>query len=508
VYSPENRLLEETDTLGNTVSRTYDARWNILTETNQKWHTITHAYHLDTRHVSQSESDGSGNTITTNYGYDALWNLVSVTDAGGNITHYEYDALSRPKRTIYPDSTSSTTTYDANNNPLTILDPNGTLTTQTYDSENRRITRSIDSASGSYWVTSESYVYDALGRLTSGTNSISWNTLSTLTFTYDTFSRLTSETSLSFVSNQTGSTKTITYTYDNNSNITSLTHPDGQIQTYTYDALNRNTTIGYSWQTIATYTYSGLTLTSLGYLNGRITNYTYDTLQRLSGISGWAGITPYNYTYDDSSLITADGTKSYTYDNLKRLISATPTASGTVEAYTYDKTGNRKTDASSTYAVNTLDQYTTITGSTNKSYTYDNNGNLKSDGSKSFIYDYNNRLIQINQGTGIIVQYQYDILGRRIQKITNTLTNTPTNNTESTIYIYAWDNIIQEIKTTGWFTLKKTYINGLWTDNLIAYDAQESTNQDKISFCQTRVLPYQSEFQSISNIRISWNIKQ
>jgi YD repeat-containing protein len=116
------------------------------------------------------------------------------------------------------------------------------------------------------------------------------------------------------------------------------------------------------------------------------------------------------------------------------------------ESYTYDKIGNRRTNTNntntSTYTTNTLNQYTTIigttiTGTTNTDYTYDNNGNLKSDGANSYTYDYNNRLIQVNQGTGIIVQYQYDILGRRIQKITNTLTNAPTNNTESTIYIYA-----------------------------------------------------------------------
>lgn len=42
--------------------------------------------------------------------------------------------------------------------------------------------------------------------------------------------------------------------------------------------------------------------------------------------------------------------------------------------------------------------------------------------------------------------------------------------------------------------MKKEYINGIGTDSLIAYDAQESTNQAEISFCQARVLPYQSEF--------------
>jgi YD repeat-containing protein len=112
-----------------------------------------------------------------------------------------------------------------------------------------------------------------------------------------------------------------------------------------------------------------------------------------------------------------------------------------IESYTYDKTGNRKTDTTNTigtnYATNLLDQYTSQTGGVNKNYTYDANGNLKSDGTKSFIYDYQNHLVQVTQSGITLAQYQYDVLGRRVQKTTPT---------ESIIYVYAGDNIVQEIK--------------------------------------------------------------
>jgi YD repeat-containing protein len=144
----------------------------------------------------------------------------------------------------------------------------------------------------------------------------------------------------------------------------------------------------------------------------------------------------------------------FSYDTLRRLISVTPTSTGNTEAYTYDKTGNRKTNATNSstihYTTNSLDQYITLTGITNTSYTYDSNGNLKTDGSRTFTYDYQNRLIAVTQSGTTLASYQYDPLGRRIQK------STPT---ETTRYTYAGDNIIGEKKTIGGITLKKVYIN-------------------------------------------------
>lgn len=109
------------------------------------------------------------------------------------------------------------------------------------------------------------------------------------------------------------------------------------------------------------------------------------------------------------------------------------------------------TASGSYYTVNALDQYTTLTGSVNKTLAYDNNGNLSSDGTRSFVYDYNNRLIQVSAGTGtLIAQYKYDVLGRRIQKSVGS---------EITQYIYAGGNIVQEVKSGGSLSLKKEYIN-------------------------------------------------
>ncbi len=305
-----------------------------------------------------------------------------------------------------------------------------------------------------------------------------------------------------------GNTNTVGYAYDANGNLTSLTHPNGKIETFTYDPLNRNTTVGYSGTTLATYSYSGLVQKSLSYNNGRTTSYSYDSLQRLGTITpDTTNIQTETLSYDDSSLITGDGNRTYSYDTLKRLISATPMSTGsinqTTESYTYDKTGNRTLGtiggSSTNYTTNTLDQYTSQSGGVsqsgwiNKTYSYDANGNMKSDGTQAYTYDSYNRLIEVRaqNGNTLMVSYVYDILGRRIQKIDSTRSSLLP---EVTTYIYAGDNIVQEIRNTGGYVLKKEYINWIGTDTLIAYDAEESTNQDKITFCLNRILPYQNEF--------------
>ena len=93
---------------------------------------------------------------------------------------------------------------------------------------------------------------------------------------------------------------------------------------------------------------------------------------------------------------------------------------------------------------------------------------------KTYTYDYNNRLIQVNIWTGILVKYSYDILGRRTQRVDYSRSST---NPESTIYLYNGDNIQSEYKTLpvgSWsLTLSKNYINSIWTDSLIAYDNEE-----------------------------------
>jgi RHS repeat-associated protein len=129
------------------------------------------------------------------------------------------------------------------------------------------------------------------------------------------------------------------------------------------------------------------------------------------------------------------------------------------------------------------------------------NGNLQSDGTRTYKYDYQNRLVEVKRSSDntTIATYTYDLLGRRTRKVDTTRSSTAS---ETILYIYSNENTIAEEKTirsgTSSIVLNKIYINWLGTDNLIAYDTDERSISDynlgKLSFCDSRVFPYESEF--------------
>ena len=95
-----------------------------------------------------------------------------------------------------------------------------------------------------------------------------------------------------------------------------------------------------------------------------------------------------------------------------------------------------------------------------------------------------------------IFQYSYfDVQSRRIEKKTQN---------ETITYTYSNKNILEESRNNETRTFKKVYINGIGTDNLIAYDNEEIDlsydEKQELLFCETRVIPYESEFNTYS-----WN---
>lgn len=96
--------------------------------------------------------------------------------------------------------------------------------------------------------------------------------------------------------------------------VSGVTLPDGKLQKFTYDTLHRPKVITYNAQTITTNTYTGIVQNKATYGNSKVTNYTYDTINRPLTINAGTTIPLPTYTYNDSSDILSDGTKSYTYD--------------------------------------------------------------------------------------------------------------------------------------------------------------------------------------------------
>ena len=180
--------------------------------------------------------------------------------------------------------------------------------------------------------------------------------------------------------------QTTTYTYDNVGNLGTFAYPNGLTHTYGNNAQNRLTS---------------LYLTRGGSLYA---NYSY-TLG----------------PFGNRIAVTEPGrTITYGYDNLYRLKSENITQGGgtTAAGYTYDNVGNRTVRASTIGGVSPATaSYTARDLLTTD--TYDNNGNTTVSGSAGDSYDFENHLVNRNNGA---VQIVYDGDGNRVKKITPTQT--------------------------------------------------------------------------------------
>ena len=177
----------------------------------------------------------------------------------------------------------------------------------------------------------------------------------------------------------------------------------------------------------------------------------------------------FSYTYDSvgnrtatnttRTGVTASNSLNYVYDNIYQLTQATrPLPAQPDETFNYDPLGNRLfSDGQTTNS--TIGQANRLLDDTAFTYIYDNNGNLiqKTDKATSettdYIYDAENQLIRIDLPAGIVAQYRYDGLGRRIEK-----------NVDSVItrYVYSNEDILLEFDGTN--TQVARYTHGVGID--------------------------------------------
>lgn len=283
--------------------------------------------------------------------------------------------------------------------------------------------------------------------------------------------------------------RTISYQYDAVGNRISMTTPEGKVITYNYDSGNRLSQIQSDAGQFS-FTYDSLgRRTKLNYPNGIATTYSYDDVGRLTNLltqnSQLQTLNSFTYTHDRvGNRLTnknQDRTLTYQYDAIYRLteaLSSTPGWSSNTkgkgsgianatqqqkEYFTYDAVGNRFTaDHNRTYTYNVGNQLVTENGIT---YSYDRSGNLtsktSSEGTTTFVYDYENRLIKVVRPDGMIIEFKYDPLGRRIEKkVTDTGTVTVKR------FFYDNEDILFEYDENG--AIVNRYIHGLGIDEPLA----------------------------------------
>jgi RHS repeat-associated protein len=254
-YDAGDRVLTESDPLGNTTYYTYDARGNMLTRTGPDDQTWTFTYTASDE--VETRCDPQGNCIRNTY--DEAGNLRFVEDPLGGVTEHRYNAAGQRVETIDAVGNSWVFTYDAAGFPETQTDPLGNTATTVYAPNGELITK-VDREGR---VTT--YEYDEAHRLIEET----WDTVppTIITYGYNAAGQVTSvmapDSALVIDYWNTGKVKlldpgatpgappvSVTYGYldaqeqlrpgyDANGNVTHVTDSSGGLTEYGYDALGR-----------------------------------------------------------------------------------------------------------------------------------------------------------------------------------------------------------------------------------------------------------------------------
>ena len=217
--------------------------------------------------------------------------------------------------------------------------------------------------------------------------------------------------------------------------------------------------------------------------NGNVTDYTYHALSlRLTNIKTTTAqsqvVQDLSYTYDALGNILSitdnvnTATQSFGYDALNRLTSANAPATYYNKTYVYDSIGNiiQKDGIVYTYGQNGYGPHAVTSGSDGSSFSYDGNGNMisffKGGIQWTYIYDSENRLVEVKKDSQTQAKFEYDGDGGRTKKITYTYPGgTPT--TETARYVGSLYEV-SETQATNHIFLGDTRIGSI-TNGLLKY---------------------------------------
>ena len=397
---PANPNLPTTTTYadGSTRVSAYDARGNVVTDTDRNGHTTTYTY--DNANRTTSVTDPLGRTESMIYGptgnpvsltnalgetqtatYDAVGRILTSTDAAGNVTTYEYSpGAPGPTRIVNADGSQRTYSYDGLGNSVLHINERGEQLRTEYDKTGRLLVIEDDDGNRitrAYNGQNLASITDAAGNITA--------------FSYDAADRLV------LVEQPNGGE--IGYSYNATGDLIAITDPLGNVTQFAYDEMGRMVTETDPLGAVTSYTYDAVgNIASVTNRLGEITRYTYDGEGN-----------PLTETWLASDGVTQLRQMTFTYDALNNLTSA----DGPSSSYTF---GYDALDRLSTSSRNDLPG-----GAFTLSYSYDTRDNLTgvSDNqgvSAQSVWDSNQALAQLVWSGGGIdaasLEYQNDSFGQ------------------------------------------------------------------------------------------------
>lgn len=428
-YDPVGNVSDVTDPLGRVSESSHDPLRRLVAS------------------IANAGGTGSERAVS-GFEYDPLDRLTAVVDPKGLRTEYGFNALGDLLSLSSPDTGLTEYGYDGAGNRVFQRDARGVETTFGYDVLNRLV--SVDVPGTGQDV---SYTYDqapaacatgerhAQGRL--GTLA---DASGTTQYCYDAQGRLVHKVQ----SVSGGPTHALRYGYTGAGRLASVTYPSGATVTYTRDPAGRVSGVSYvpagggspvTLVASASYLPFG-PLQQLVFGNGRSLTKAYDLNYGIAAIvdSGAGGL-ELGFALDPVGNVVGleerlaagtTATRAIDYDDLDRL-AALRDGGATVQAFDYDATGNRqsKTSGGATeiYGYPADSHRLTSVGATARSY--DAAGNMISDGAKVFIYDDHGRLVEYRaDGTTTTRTYHYNGRGERVAK------RDPSGGTSDVYFVY------------------------------------------------------------------------
>ena len=318
-YYPNGRLKSMKNTLGEMTQFEYDVRGNLVRQINPLGGETLRRYDDQDRLIEETDSVGR----TIRYYYDSLGRLVRFIDPVGGVTRYEYDSRGRLLTETDPLERATRYEYDRAGRLSGTVDSEGRMERFRYDL-NGNLTEWID---GLERVTR--YQYDSLDRLIAEKQPGGLE----IQYHYDSLGNLVG------IEEPAGSKSE--YRRSGCGFLTARIDPLGAITRYQYDSLgNLIDVIDSNGQTKRfSYTPNGL-FSSVTEPTGDEVRYAYDASGRLERILRPGGGVM-RFEYDAMGNITAEidpmgNQRLYQYDPEGRLVRRTDPMGGITE-FNYDK---------------------------------------------------------------------------------------------------------------------------------------------------------------------------
>ena len=300
-------------------------------------------------------SNAMGHRVELGYGpVDNVTNLTVYANGTPRTTRFGYSSengFTRVTSRISPMGKTSAYGYTFRGWPTSYTDGHGESSTYSYDAIGR-LTRVSYSATANVDV-----AYDTLSRIASITDPVATNT-----FVYDAQGRVLTNTVSFSVPGLSHVAYGLAFQYDavgnaTNRLLTGLTEFTNTLATaFAYDSMNRLLSVSDAYAAVS-YTFSTGRLTAKTYGNGDVTRWDYDAESRPIGMTtsnGVAAVQGWQYGYDKMGMITsitdmATNCWTYEYDAVYRLTREVLNGTNST-LWEYDEIGNRITRTGETGA--------------------------------------------------------------------------------------------------------------------------------------------------------------